>query len=73
MSSFLENLARLKLVCIPEDMHLVDNSYYSEIENSSLVQNLENLTLQEGEEYKIKKKLLYVTDFGISFAKCCID
>lgn len=73
MSGYLENLARLKLICIPEDMHLVDNSHYSEIENSSLVQNLENLKLQEGEEYEIKKKLLYVTDFGISFAKCCID
>lgn len=73
MSSYLENLRRLQLICIPDDMHIVDDTYYSEIENSYLVKSIERTELQEGNEYKIKKKLLYVTDFGISFAKCCIE
>ena len=73
MSTYLENLKRLQLICIPEDMHLTEDKCYKEIEDSALVQRLENQKLKDGEEYKIKKKLLYVTDFGISFAKCCID
>lgn len=73
MSSYLENLERLQLIKIPDDMCLVNDSLYTEIENSQRVVELKNNVLPEGQKYKISKKLLYVTDFGLSFIRCCID
>lgn len=73
MSSYLENLCRLKIIEIPEDLHITEDKYYSKIENSQRVLNLKEKSLGEGNTYICSKKLLYVTDFGIAFTQCCID
>lgn len=73
MSSYLDNLDRLKLIRIPEDLHIVDDSYYRKIEESTRMLNLKATALPEGHKYTIRKRLLYVTDYGLSFIRCCID
>jgi len=73
MSSYLENLERLKLIKIPEDQYIVDDSRYSKINESARVLKLKATPLPEGNKYTIGKKLLYVTDYGLSFIRCCID
>lgn len=73
MSSYLENLCRLKIIEIPEDLHISDDKFYSVIENALRIQQLKTVALEDGEKYTYEKKLLYVTDFGVEFAQCCID
>lgn len=73
MSSYLENLCRLKIIEIPEDLHITDDIFYSKIENAPRMQQLTNVALKEKEKYAYEKKLLYVTDIGVEFTRCCID
>jgi len=72
MSSYLENLVRLKLITIPEDLYIADEKFYMPIENSELIKNLQKEPLENDQKYSLDRKLLYVTDFGITFANCCI-
>lgn len=71
-SQYLENLDRLKLINIPEDQHITDDSFYQPIENSPTLQEKKTETLAEGETYKFKRKLFYVTNYGVAFITCCI-
>ena len=70
---YLENLSRLKLIDILEDVHLTDNKLYDVMENSSTIKKIKRETkLKDGESFAIKKKVFYLTAFGKAFIKCCI-
>ena len=73
MSTYLENLERLKLIKIPEDQFIVEETYYTQIEESTRMKALKSSVLPEGSNYITGKRLLYVTDYGLSFIRCCID
>lgn len=73
MSTYLENLERLKLIKIPEDQFIVEETYYIQIEESTRMNALKSSVLPEGKKYITGRRLLYVTDYGLSFIRCCID
>lgn len=71
---YLDNLCRLKLVEIPEEMRLVDESLYSTLIESLDLEALEaDIPLPAGATFEIKRKVVYVTTFGLEFIRCCVD
>lgn len=73
ISQYLENLNRLKLIHIPDDMRITDDAFYEPLINSNTITKaMKDYELKEGEKLLIQKKLFYVTDFGVGFQKCCI-
>ena len=74
MSSYIDNLERLKLIKLPEGKYLIDDKFYTDIEKSERYLKLRSQKILEGESaYKTEKRILYVTDYGLSFIRCCID
>lgn len=73
VSQYLENLCRLKLIDIPDDLYIPDEKYYFPLENSPEIMALKQEPLDEGCSYTVKKKLFHVTNYGLAFIKCCID
>jgi|GEM_PF-1192849 len=71
VSRYLENLERLKIITIPEDLHITADESYDGLERSSVIIDLKNRSLSDGEKYKTIKKLFYTTKFGVAFIKCC--
>ena len=72
--SYLDNLCRLKLIEIPEDLHLVDEDNYKPLTESATIQQLEaDTVLPAGATFETKKKVIYVTSFGLGFIQCCVD
>lgn len=70
---YIENLDRLKLICVLEDIHLMNKERYRELEDAPLVSALKLVPLQEGQTFTIKEKSFYVTSFGKAFIKVCVD
>lgn len=70
--TYLENLARLKLVEIPDDMCLVDESRYEALSTSEVVTEAREC-LPPGARLDIHKKAMYLTNYGLSFIRCCIE
>lgn len=70
--TYLENLARLKLVEIPDDLHLTDDSPYEALINSEAVLEVQK-SLPPNTHLDIHKKVVYLTNFGIEFIRCCIE
>lgn len=70
---YFENLDKLKLIHIPDDMHIVDDKWYAPLENCKYISSLKaKIVLKEGEDFLFKKKLYYVTDYGTRFIDCCV-
>lgn len=71
---YLENFERLKLIEIPADRHLVDESSYKKLINHPAIVGVRN----ENETasgiaftYEYDKMYYMLTSFGIDFIKCC--
>lgn len=73
ISAYLENLDRLKLICILEDIHLTDNAKYLPLESSYFYLSYKELELAPGQSFVTKKKSFYVTSFGEAFIRTCIQ
>lgn len=71
--AYIENLDRLKLVCILEDIHLMDRKHYAPLENAPFLLAYKRIPLSEGQTFSIKQKSFYVTSFGQSFIRTCIE
>lgn len=71
--AYIENLDRLKLICILEDIHLTDKKHYAPLENDQYILGYKQAPLSDGESIMIKQKSFYVTSFGSSFIKTCIE
>lgn len=73
MCAYIENLERLKIITIPDDLHITNDELYKTIENGELVKKRqEKVTLNEGQMFCFDRRLFYVTDFGINFINCCL-
>lgn len=70
--AYIENLDRLKLVCILEDIHMTDRDKYIPLENSPYYSTLKNIKLPEGKTFTTKQKSFVITEFGKSFIDTCI-
>lgn len=73
ISAYMENLDRLKLICILEDIHLTDNVCYASMESSPFYIAHKKLELAPEQSFVTKKKSFYVTAFGEAFIKTCIQ
>lgn len=73
ISAYIENLDRLKLICILEDTHLTDESRYKALENAPHCIAHKTYTLGEGQSYSINQKVYHITAFGQSFINTCLD
>lgn len=73
ISAYIENLDRLKLICILEDIHLTDKSMYVPLENSSYFKAYRNAPLPDGKSFSVKQKSFIVTNFGQKFIEACIE
>ena len=72
--SYLENLCRLKLIEISEAFRIKNEESYNPLIDSSMVQELKASTsLPDDASFGIVKKVLYITNFGRGFIKCCVD
>lgn len=72
IEEYLENLDRLKIINIPEDSYLTAPNIYHELENDEEIIKLMQTELDKF-NYKIKKKLGKITNFGLSFIISCCD
>lgn len=73
ISAYIENLDRLKLICILEDTHLTDSANYVPLESSPFYVAHKQVALSPGQSFTSKKKSFYVTAFGEAFIKTCIQ
>lgn len=70
--AYVENLDRLKLICISEDVHLTDDNQYVPLENDKTVLQYKKSPIWEESAVKTKRKSFYVTSFGRVFIDTCI-
>lgn len=73
MSSYIENLERLKLISLPRGIIIPREEVYKQIEESEFIEKEKIYILPKEESYEIEKRLLFVTDYGVQFIKCCIE
>lgn len=73
ISAYIENLDRLKLISILEDTHLADKELYKPLEDSLGFLAYKTLPLSEGQEFNTKQKSFYITAFGRTFIKTCLE
>lgn len=71
--AYIENLDRLKLVCILEDTHLTNKSLYEPLENAPYLLAHKRISLAEDQKFSIMQKAFYITSFGKSFIDTCIE
>lgn len=72
--TYIDNLDRLKIICVLEDIRVTDSSKYVAIEKSeSLTYIRENLKIEEKHTFSLNKKSFALTEFGESFIKHCIS
>lgn len=71
---YIENLDRLKILCVLEDIHVTDANMYVPLENSTFFVGLKNgIPLSDGQSLATKKKSFYITEFGKSFVDICVN
>lgn len=73
ISAYIENLDRLKLVCILDDTHLTDTVHYEPLENSQGFLVYKNIPLTAEQKFVTKQKSFYITAFGKTFIKTCLE
>lgn len=72
ISAYIENLDRLKLICILEDTHLTDKANYVPLENAPIILAHRRMKLGDGQSFHVKQKSFYITEFGKTFIKTCV-
>lgn len=70
--SYIDNLDRLKIIRVMEEIHVMENDFYSGIEKSPFVLAHKNIPLDEGQRFSIKRKSFVVTEFGTAFIATCV-
>ena len=74
ISLYLDDLARLKIIDIPDGQSLVNIEKYESIKNSEYIQKLKaEHVLAPDTEYDFEQKVMNVTEYGRGFILCCID
>ena len=73
VSAYLENLDRLKIIEIFNDIHLMDNTRYDSIRNDPIIQKLLQTKLDGDKSIGEKKKSFGLTDFGRKFIEVCVE
>lgn len=71
--SYIDNLDRLKLIRVLDDIHVMESEKYVPIETNEFLVSIKNkLSIVDGRTVTIKRKSFYVTEFGLSFINTCV-
>lgn len=71
--AYIDNLARLKLIDIPNDYYINDDEPYKELESYPEVEELMKQPLPEGYKWEINRGEFDVTEYGKSFIEVCLS
>lgn len=71
IGSYIDNLERLKLICIPPTMSLTNKDLYEPLKNHSLLVNSLPKQLAEGQKIGYNHKVFCLTNFGVDFVNVC--
>lgn len=71
VTSYIDNLSRLGIIQICEDMYMTDEKQYEEIENNTLLKAMIDYATAKQLTHKFKHKLFHLTEFGAAFLKVC--
>lgn len=71
ITSYIDNLSRLGLIRIHEDMHMTDSKKYTEIETNGILNAMIDYALSKQLNHDFKHKLFHLTEYGASFLKVC--
>lgn len=70
--SYLDNLERLKLIKIYDDIKLTDDAAYKPLEEHPEIKRIMNQPVTEGASYAIRRHLFELTAFAKNFIKVCL-
>lgn len=70
--SYLDNLERLKLIKIYDDIKLMDDSEYKPLEEHPRIKMIMNQPVKDGASYEIQRHLFELTAFAKNFIKICL-
>lgn len=70
--AYLDNLERLKLIEISEDVYLRNDKMYLPLEEHPLIKSVMGKALPTGESMKIRKGKFFVSSFGKEFINICL-
>lgn len=71
--AYMDNLARLGIISILEDIHLMEAEKYLPIEKNANIQAYLNIVVENNESVKLHKKSFIVTPFGLNFMSVCLE
>ena len=72
INSYLENLDRLEIITILNDIHVMDEKKYDPIRKDPYFAGFLNARVGEGMSVSEKRKSFHVTNFGLSFLNTCV-
>lgn len=72
VNSYLENLDRLEIISIQNDIHVMDGGKYDPIRKDPYFAKFLNAKVEEGKSVGEKRKSFHVTNFGLSFLNACV-
>ena len=73
IGSYIENLDRLKIISILNEIHVMDSSRYSPLKCSDKIKEGMETPIPSGMTFIIKEKSFIVTEFGKAFIKVCVE
>lgn len=72
MSFYIDNLVRLQLICVTDQMQLQSDHIYNLLLDSRFSKKHMG-EIHDNEELASKRKIFYISEYGLSFAKCCTE
>ena len=73
INNYLENLDRLKIITIINDIHLMDRKRYDPIREDPVFKQYNFTKNADGTGLTEKQKSFQLTNFGLSFINTCVD
>ena len=70
--SYLDNLARLGVIALPDKLYASPDAYEELEKHPSVAEVKEQINNQEGSRAEVKKKLVEITSLGKQFMEACI-
>ena len=71
--SYIDNLDRLKIIRVIEEVRVMKSELYHGMETSPYVLAHKSAPLEEGQSFSIKRKSFVVTEFGTAFIATCVS
>ena len=72
INSYLENLDRLEIISITDEIIIIDDNKYNPIRNDPYFSRFLHFPVEEGKSVVEKKKSFHTTNFGLNFLETCV-